>query len=133
VRPIVYVAPDAVSQRLRSIAARPAWGARTAEVVVYGRSAAGRPLEALRVGPKDAPVVLVHGGLADNDAAGTAAALELCERLLPEPEVRTAVAGSPRVRVGYLVIPAPNPDALAAFLSGKGWGRGGGDVDRDRD
>ncbi len=128
---VKYVGPDEVKARLERIAARPAWGRRTARLDTYGTSAGGRPLLVLRIGPEDAPQVLVHGGIGARDVAGTAAAFDFAERAMPEWPAGATVP-PPDDRVGFMVIPAPNPDALAAFLAGR-WGRGGGDVDRDRD
>lgn len=106
-----------------------AWRGRgvSVEAGVYGQSAGGRPLVWLRLGNPQAPgVVLVHGGLAANDAAGTAAVLALAERLC-SPEGATARQG-----LRWLLLPAPNPDALASFLSGQPRA-GGGAQDRDLD
>ena len=100
-----------------------------ASLSTYGTSAGGRPLHLLRIGRADLPQVLVHGGMGDRDAAGTAAALEFAERLARGPGTAKP---DPLDSVGFLVIPAPNPDALEAFFAGKGE-RGGGSVDRDRD
>ncbi|MFM8979786.1 MAG: M14 family zinc carboxypeptidase [Planctomycetia bacterium] len=61
-----------------------AWRGRGVDVVAetYGQSAGGRSLQVLRLGGRaGAPCVLVHGGLGANDAAGTAAVLDLAERL----------------------------------------------------
>jgi hypothetical protein len=93
----------------------------------YGRSAADRPLLALWVGALAAnPQVLVHGGLGANDAAGTVACLDLAERL-------AAGEGAEALRrVTFVLIPAPNPDALDAFLRGAPRA-GGGALDRDKD
>jgi hypothetical protein len=66
----------------------------------------------------------------DREAAGTAAALDFARRVAAPP---AAGADDPLDRVGFLVVPAPNPDALAAFLAGGAHARGGGNVDRDRD
>jgi hypothetical protein len=121
---IAYAGPEDVARLLAAMAAK-----GSAKVETYGTSAGGRPLLVLRVGRADLPQVLVHGGVGDRDAAGTAAALEVAQRLVEGPE---AGKSNPLDRVGFLVIPAPNPDALAAFLTGKGV-RGGGSWDRDRD
>ncbi len=93
----------------------------------YGRSAADQPLLALWVGGSTSnPQVLVHGGLGANDAAGTVACLDLAERLV-------AGEGADALRrVSFVLIPAPNPDALDAFLRGAPRA-GGGALDRDRD
>jgi hypothetical protein len=72
----------------------------------------------------------VHGGLAANDAAGTVACLDLAERLLA-PEGAEALE-----RVSFVLLPAPNPDGLDAFLKGgspAGGRAGGGQLDRDLD
>lgn len=126
-----YVGPEDVKARLQGIAARPARGRRSARLDTYGTSAGGRPLYVLRIGPEDAPQVLVHGGVGKRDAAGTAAALDFAERAHPERPAG-AEAAPPDERVGFLVIPAPNPDSLAALLAGREAG-GGGNLDRDRD
>ncbi|MBL9088028.1 MAG: hypothetical protein JNM10_12895 [Planctomycetia bacterium] len=134
--PLRYRTPDEVKAALDAIAARPAWGARKARVERYGTSAGGRALWVLRIGPDAAPQVLVHGGLGARDAAGTVAAIAFADATCPD--VTPAEGGAaPRLpppddRVGWLVIPAPNPDALAAFLEGKPR-FGGPDVDRDQD
>jgi hypothetical protein len=101
-----------------------AWGRGLfAEVVTYGTSAGGRSLLALRLG-RATPVVLVHGGLGARDAAATATCLAFAEHL---------AAGGARVEdLAWLVVPAPNPDALDAFLAGRP-PAGGGAFDRDRD
>jgi hypothetical protein len=93
----------------------------------FGTSAGGKPLEALWIGDcVRLPVALVHGGLASNDAAGTVAALDFARRLVgPEGD-------SARSRLGYVVLPAPNPDALEAFLARRPRAGGGG-ADRDLD
>ncbi len=93
----------------------------------YGRSAADRPLLARWVGAtSSSPQVLVHGGLGANDAAGTVACLDLAERL-------AAGEGAEALRrVTFVLIPAPNPDALDAFLRGAPRA-GGGALDRDKD
>ena len=119
---VEYVGSEAVGVRLHALE-----GPR-ARVDRYGTSAHGKPLLVLRVGRADLPQVLVHGGVGDRDAAGTAAALELAERLARAPE-----KDDPLARVGFLVVPAPNPDALDGFLAGDPRMRGGGDVDRDKD
>lgn len=105
------------------------WQARGIEATWkdYGQSAGGSPLKVLRMGGGEgAPAVLVHGGLAANDAAGTAAVLDLAERLA-SPEEDAARAG-----VRWLLVPAPNPEALEAFLAGRARA-GGGNMDRDLD
>ena len=101
-----------------------AWGRGLfAEVETYGTSAGGRSLLALRIG-RAKSVVLVHGGLGGRDAAATSACLALAEQL---------AAGGPAVeRLSWLLLPAPNPDALDAFLAGQP-PAGGGRFDRDRD
>jgi hypothetical protein len=116
---VVYRTSEEVAARLRALEQA---GRR---VVEYGRSAGGRPLLALRVGTAEAPVVLVHGGLGARDAAGTAACLHLAERLAAGEDPEAA-------NVAWLLVPAPNPDALDAFLAGKPRA-GGTDVDRDLD
>ncbi|MFM8978943.1 MAG: hypothetical protein ACKOSS_00535, partial [Planctomycetia bacterium] len=84
-------------------------------------------LQVLRLGGRaGAPCVLVHGGLGANDAAGTAAVLDLAERLA------SAESGAAREAVRWLLVPAPNPDALVAFLGGQPRA-GGGAQDRDLD
>ena len=87
-----------------------AWGrGLPAEIVVYGKSRQGRSLLALRLG-RPAPVVLVHGGLGSRDAAATVACLHLAERLLSDKASTDGLT--------WLLLPAPNPDALDAFLAG---------------
>ena len=133
--PLRYRSPEEIEAALRSIAARPPWG-WPVRLERYGTSAAGRPLLALRVGRPDAPQVLVHGGLGARDAAGVAAALAFADLVAPDVTPSEG-GGGPRLpppddRVAWIVVPAPNPDALASFLSGRPrWG--GGDTDRDRD
>ena len=122
---VTYVGPDEVKSRLDSLV-----GSR-AQLATYGTSAGGRPLWVLRVGKADRPQVLVHGGVGDRDCAGTAAALDFAERVARAP-AEGSPGSDPLEKVGYLVIPAPNPDALAGFLAGTR-ARGGGNVDRDRD
>lgn len=106
-----------------------AWQSRGVAVTVeaYGQSADGQPLQVIRLGGRPGgPSALVHGGLAANDAAGTAAVLALAERLA-EPGAQAA-----REALCWLLVPAPNPDALAAFLAGRPRA-GGGLHDRDLD
>ena len=122
---VVYAGPDDVKARLESLV-----GPR-AQLGTYGTSAGGRPLLVLRIGRADRPQVLVHGGVGDRDAAGTAAALDFAERVARAP-AEGSPGHDPLEKVGFLVIPAPNPDALAGFLAGTA-ARGGGNVDRDRD
>lgn len=89
-------------------AAPMAWGAR---VERYGTSAGGRALLALHLGPATRPTVLVHGGLGDRDAAGTVACLDLARRLAAAPDAPDGPS--------WLLVPAPHPDALDAFLAGR--------------
>ncbi len=112
-----------VASRLKAIREL-AWGRGLfAEVVTYGTSAGGRSLLALRLG-RSTPTVLVHGGLGARDAASSAACVALAERL--------ARGGAPLAQLSWLLLPAPNPDALDAFLAGRP-PAGGGAFDRDRD
>ena len=122
---VVYAGPDEVKARLEALV-----GPR-AQLGTYGSSASGRPLLVLVIGRADRPQVLVHGGVGDRDAAGTAAALDFAERVARAPAEGTP-GPDPHDKVGFLVIPAPNPDALAGFLAGT-TARGGGNADRDRD
>jgi hypothetical protein len=78
------------------------------------------------VGEPGRPLVLVHGGLAANDAAGTRACLHLAQRLAAGDGAEALA------RVAYVLIPAPNPDALDDFLLGMPRA-GGGALDRDLD
>jgi hypothetical protein len=124
---MTYANAAQVASRLTELAARKgANGKASATVTEYGRSAAGKPLLALWIGGPQKPCVLVHGGLAANDAAGTVACLDLAERLL-SPEGTTALE-----HAAFVLLPAPNPDALDAFLKGQPRAGGGG-LDRDRD
>ncbi len=124
--PLRYLTSAEVGARLESLAARSGPGLPPSSLSEYGRSAGGRPLRALWVGAPERPTVLVHGGLAENDAAGVVAVLALAERLFA-PEGLEALR-----RVSFLLLPAPNPDALDAFLAGAARA-GGGALDRDRD
>ncbi len=81
-------------------------------VLKYGKSALDRPLAAIFIGRKQAPTVLVHGGLMDRDCAGTVACVELARRILANIDTHTK-------SVSWLIIPAPHPDALDAFLAGR--------------
>jgi hypothetical protein len=119
-----YVAADDVVARLRALESD------RAKATTYGKSAMGRDLWVMRVGRPDLPQVLVHGGLGARDAAGTAAALDLVLRLLSRDDPSKP---DPLERVGFLVIPAPNPDALTRFLSPESASPLGSNVDRDRD
>jgi hypothetical protein len=123
----VYVGTQALEARLADLLARAQRAGVPLERTAYGRSQAGRPLHALWFGERGRrPLVLVHGGLGANDAAGVVAVLDLAERLLGEE------GREPLARVGFVLLPAPNPDALDAFLAGQPRA-GGVPVDRDRD
>jgi hypothetical protein len=124
-----YAGPDAVAARLAALAREHPGLVR---IETYGQSAGGRPLLLARVGKDTLPLVFVHGGLGRRDAAGTAAALHLLERLVrPSPD---ATGPHPSLeRVSYAIVPAPNPDALAAFLGKARWTLGGPSLDRDND
>ena len=77
----------------------------------YGMSAHGRSLMAMHIGRENAPTVIVHGGLHARDCAGTVACVELARRIVADYAAHTKT-------VSWLVIPAPNPDALDDFLTG---------------
>lgn len=125
--PLEYLHGEQVTQRLTALEQAAAQGGPRMSLVEYGRSVRGlHPLLALWVGEPDRPLVLVHGGLGANDAAGTRACLYLAERL-------AAGDGADALRrVAFVLIPAPNPDALDAFALGKPRA-GGGALDRDLD
>ena len=122
---LAYPGPEAVESALEALAAEAGEG--RARVEVYGRSTAGRPLVALHLGAPGRPHVLVHGGLGDRDAAGTAAVLELAKRLVRDAEADFD-------GLGWVLVPAPHPDALVAWRQGGVLpGREDLRTDRDRD
>jgi hypothetical protein len=118
-----YLTSEEVGHAIEELVRRAGAEGLPASRVPYGTSAGGRPLVALRLGRK-APTVLVHGGLGGRAAAGPVACLALARRIL-------AGEGESR-EVSWLLVPAPHPDALDAFLAG-GPRAGGGNVDRDKD
>jgi hypothetical protein len=126
-----YLGSADVAARVEALAQRKGADLPAVTVTEYGRSTAGKPLLALWIGAPEKPCVLVHGGLAANDAAGTVACLDFAERLL-------AAQGAEALKaVSYVLLPAPNPDALDAFVGKTGLGgkarAGGGALDRDQD
>ncbi len=123
---IRYLGPDEVSRVLADLATSLPTGAH-GRLETYGRSASGRPLHALVLGPPRRPAVLVHGGLGDRDAAGTVACVELARRLARD-------AAKDFDGLTWVLVPVPNPDGLAAFLEGGvSVGREDLRIDRDRD
>jgi hypothetical protein len=123
---MTYVTSAEVAARLADLEQAAARGGPRTSVSEYGKSARGTPLLALWVGEPGRPLVLVHGGLAANDAAGTRACLHLAQRLAAGDGAEALA------RVAYVLIPAPNPDALDDFLLGMPRA-GGGALDRDLD
>ncbi len=117
-----YLSSSEVAARLDRLQRRAAARGLAAEVRRYGTSAGGRPLVCLALG-RGPSTVFVHGGLGRRDAAGPVAVLALAERLVERPAEHD---------VAFLLVPAPNPDALDGFFLGA-YPPGGGDVDRDRD
>lgn len=111
---------EALSPEARDQALATAAHALSAELVVYGQSAQGRPLVAARVpshGAAGAPRVLLLANIHGVEFAGVHAALELLEQLRAG-----RAAEALRNRADVWVIPSANPDAYARTWEANGVG-----------
>jgi hypothetical protein len=120
-----YATPEALRATLRSIAQ----GHGTlAELVEIGRTAGGRPIDALRLGPSGAPALLVVAGLHGNLPVGPETAVRVAELLATQHAERFASHA-------LWIVPMVDIDALHRTFATPGapTSRSSRAIDEDRD